>query len=83
MVCIKIILLKQQLVGRHVALLGHIVMIPSKPVFNLSFWSRVLFGEAADTNVMLVVVGLTCPGFEPMISRTRNEHANQYTTGEV
>jgi hypothetical protein len=28
--------LKQQLAGRHVAPLGHIILIPSQPVFALS-----------------------------------------------
>jgi hypothetical protein len=28
--------LKQQSAGKHVALLGHIIMIPSQPVFALS-----------------------------------------------
>ncbi len=28
--------LKQQFVGRHVAQLGHIILIPSQPVFALS-----------------------------------------------
>jgi hypothetical protein len=28
--------LKQQSAGRHVALLGHIILIPSQPVFALS-----------------------------------------------
>ena len=28
--------LKQQSVGRHVALLGHIILIPNQPVFALS-----------------------------------------------
>ena len=37
--------------------------------------------EAPNTNV--IVLGLTRPGLEPMIYRTRGEHANHYTTDAV
>jgi hypothetical protein len=37
--------------------------------------------EATNTN--FIVLGLTRPGFEPMIYRTRGEHANHYTTDAV
>jgi hypothetical protein len=73
--------LKQQSVERHVALLGHIILIPSQPVFALSPQCCVLSGEATNTNV--IVVGLTRPGLERTIYRTRGEHANNYTTDKV
>ena len=38
--------LKQQTVGRHVAPLGHIILIPSQPVLTLSHQWYVLSGEA-------------------------------------
>ena len=41
--------LKQQSAGRHIAPLGHIILIPSRPVFALS-------EEATNTN--FIVVGL-------------------------
>ena len=34
--CYNVSSLKQQSAGRHVAPLGHIILIPKKPVFNLS-----------------------------------------------
>ena len=42
--------LKQQSMGRHVAPLGHIILIPSQPVFALSPSCLVLSGEATNTN---------------------------------
>jgi hypothetical protein len=41
----------------------------------------VLSGEATNTNFK--VFGLTRPGLEPTIYRTRGEHANHYTTDAV
>jgi hypothetical protein len=41
----------------------------------------VLSGEATNTN--LIVFGLTRPGLEFMIYRTRGEHTNHYTTDAV
>ena len=38
-------------------------------------------GEATRTN--FIVFGLTWPGLEPTIYRTRGEHANQYATDAV
>ena len=38
-------------------------------------------GEATNTN--FIVVGLTRPGLEPTIYRTRGEHANHYTIDTV
>ena len=38
-------------------------------------------GEATNTN--FIIFGLTRPGLEPTIYRTRGEHANHYTTDAV
>jgi len=73
--------LKQQSADRHVAILGHIILIPSQPVFALSPKCCVLSGEATNTN--FIVFGLTRPGLERTIYRTRGEHANNYTTDKV
>ena len=62
--------LKQQSEGRHVALLGHIILIQS----------CVLSGEATNTNC--IVFGLTRTGLEPTLYRTLGEHANHYATDE-
>ena len=70
--------LKQQSAGRHVAPFGHIILIPSQPVFALSPWGYVLSGEAMNTN--FIVFGPTRPGLEPAIYRTRGEHTNHYAT---
>ena len=40
-----------------------------------------LIGEATHTNC--IVFGLTRSGLEPTIYRTREEHANHYTTETV
>jgi hypothetical protein len=66
--------LKHQSADRHVAPLGHIIQIPSLPVFALSPKCWVLSGEATNTN--FIVFGLTRSGLEPMIYLTRSEHAN-------
>ena len=73
--------LKQQSAGWHVAPLGHIILIPSRPVFALSPYCCVLRGEATNTN--FIVFGLTPPGLESTIYRTRGEHANHYATDAV
>ena len=73
--------LKQQSAGRHVAPVGHIILIPSQPVFALSPWCCMLSGKA--TNFNFIVFGLTRPGIEPTIYRTRGEHANHYATDAV
>ena len=59
----------------------HIILIPSQPIFALSSYCCVLSGEATNTN--FIVFGLTRSGLEPMIYRTRGEHANHYTTDVV
>jgi hypothetical protein len=73
--------LEHQSAGRHVCLLGHIILILSQPVFALSTLFRVLSGEATNTN--FIVFGLTRPGFEPTIYLTRCECTNHYTTDTV
>jgi hypothetical protein len=40
-----------------------------------------LSGEASNTNI--IVFGLTLPGLEPTIYRTRGEHSNHYATAAV
>jgi hypothetical protein len=45
--------------------LGHIILIPSQPVFALSPYCCVISGEASNTN--FIVFGLTRPGLEPTI----------------
>ena len=67
-------LLKQQ----SVAPIEHIILIPSQPVVALTLWCCMPIGEATHTN--LIVFGLTRPGLEPTICRTRGERANHYTT---
>ena len=56
----------------------HIIIIPSHPVFALTPEYCVHSREAANTNC--IAFGLTSPGIEPMIYRTRVEHAKYYTT---
>ena len=43
--------LQQQFAGRHIAPLGHIILIPSKPVVALSPYCCVLSGEATITSL--------------------------------
>jgi hypothetical protein len=68
--------LKQQSADRHVAPVGHIILIPI-----LSHKCCALSGEATNTNFIVFV--LTRSGLEPTIFRTRREHANYYTTDVV
>jgi hypothetical protein len=63
--------LKQQSGGRHVAPLGHIILIPSQPVFGRSPYWCVLSREATHTNFIVFV--LTRSGLELMIYCTRGE----------
>ena len=51
-----------------IAPLGHIILIPSQPVFVLSPFCCVFSVEATNTN--FVVFGLTRLGLEPTIYRT-------------
>ena len=73
--------LKQRSSDRHVAPLGHIILIPGQPVFALSPECCVLSGEATNTNFL--VFGLTLSGLESTIYRTRGGHANHYATDVV
>ena len=73
--------LKQQSADIHVALLGHIILIPSQPIFALSPQRCVLRREATNTN--FIVFGSTRPRLEPMVYHTRGEHADHYTTDVV
>ena len=67
--------------NNSVAPLGHIILIPSQPIFALFPWCCVLSGEGTHTN--FIVFGLTGSGMEPTIYHTRGEHANHYTTDAV
>ena len=60
--------LKQQSAGRQATPLRHMILIPSRPVFDLAPLYGVLSGEAANTN--LIVLGLTRPGFKSTIYST-------------
>ena len=73
--------LKQQSAARHIALLRHIILIPSQQVFALSPKCCMLSGEATNTN--LIVFGLTRLGLEATIYHTPGEHANHYATDTV
>ena len=64
--------LKQKSADRHVAPLGHIIPIPSQPVFLF------LLNAGRSTKYQLNSLGL-----EPTIYRTRGEHANDYTTDVI
>jgi len=71
----------EMMMGRHVAPLGHIVLIPSQSVFALSPYCCVCSWEATNTN--FIVFGLTRSRLETTIYRTRGEHANHYATDAV
>jgi hypothetical protein len=73
--------LKQQSANRHVAPLGHIILIPNQPVFSLSPYCCALSGESITTNC--IFFGFTRPGFEPTIYCTPGEHTNNSATGTV
>ena len=66
---------------RHVVPLGHIILIPSQPVFAFFPWCCVPSGEARHTN--LIVLGLTQPRPKPTSYHSRGEHANHYATDAV
>jgi hypothetical protein len=70
---------KQQSGGKYLAPLGHIILIPSQPVFAL--WCCVLIREA--TNTKFIGFGLILPEFEPMVFRTRGEQVHHYITDAV
>ena len=73
--------LKQQSADRHVASLGHIILILNQLVFALSPKCCVLSREATNTN--FIVFGLTRSRLESTIYRTRGEHASHYITDAV
>jgi hypothetical protein len=54
--------LKQQSADRHVAPFGHVILIPSQPVFALSFYWCVLRRKTTHTN--FIVLGLISSGLE-------------------
>ena len=66
---------------RDVTSLGHIILIPSQPVFALSPKCCMLSGEATNTN--FIIFGLARPGLETTIYRTQGEHDNHYATDAV
>ena len=55
--------LKQQTTGRHVAPLGHIIMIPCQKIFALTPLNFALSGDVENDNC--IVFGLTENGFKP------------------
>jgi len=59
-------------VGRHVIVLGDVILIPSQPAFALTPYCCMLCREAANTNFL--VFGLT---------RLVLEHAHHHTTDEL
>ena len=73
--------MNQQSAGRHVAPLGHILLILSQRNFALTTYCCVISVEATHTN--LIVFGLTPTRLEPMIHHTQGEHAHHYTTDPV
>ena len=58
---------KQQSVGRHVAPLRHIFLIPNEQVFTLTTKCSVLSGEAANTYFM--IMGFSTGWFKSMIMK--------------
>ena len=72
--------LRQQSADRHVAPLGHIILIPSHQYLLFLLNAACL---AEKQQIPIVVFGLTRPGLEPMIYCTRAEHDNHYPTNVV
>jgi hypothetical protein len=68
--------LKQQSTDRHIAPLGHIILIPNQPVFALSLSACL----AEKQQITISVFGSTRSGLKPL---TRGEHANHYITDAV
>ena len=70
--------LQQQSTGRHVANPRHIILIPGQPVFEVTPYKYVLFGEAANTN--FIVFGSIRPFLDLKIYSIQGTHNNNYTT---
>jgi hypothetical protein len=51
---------KQQSAGRHVAPLGHIILIPSQPIFALSPYCCVISGEASKYHFLPLLFTFQC-----------------------
>jgi hypothetical protein len=62
---------------RHVAPLGHIILIPSQLILALTPSHYVL--TRASTNISFKVFGLTPPGLKTMIYCTWSEYTSHYT----
>ena len=71
--------LKQQSAGRHVAPLGHIILIPSQIVFALTPSCCLFSGDSAN----YIVFGLIRLGLATMTHRTQGEHVSHYTIDAV
>ena len=67
--------LKQHSMGRHVAQLGHIILVLNQPVFALTPKCCMLGREVTN-----LVLGLTRLELKPMTYHTSGEYANHYTT---
>jgi hypothetical protein len=70
--------LKQQSVDRHVAALGHIILILSQPVFALSpyFWryntSKLCLNRIGGVMVVVLASSVVDRGFEPQSGQTKD-----------
>ena len=73
--------MKQQSASRYVAPHGHIILVPSKSVFDLTPYCCMISKEAINNKFS--VIGLTRSLLEPTIYPTRGEYANDYTTDAV
>ena len=68
---------KQQFVGRHVAPIGHNILIRSQPVFVFTPSCCMLSVDATNTN--FIVFSFTQLGLEPTSYYPQGEHANHIT----
>jgi hypothetical protein len=69
----KLASLRQQSTGRQVAPFGHIILIPSEPVYSL----------ANSANAKFIVVDLTPPAPKSSIYLSQGMNSKNYTTEEV
>ena len=67
--------LKQQSMDRHVAPLGHIILVLSQPVF--------LLNAACLVEKQQIPISYLLLWHEPTIDRTRGEHTNHYATDAI